>query len=284
MINNNHLRSWLLTLTCLLAYNAPLSAAGADGSPGISEVREKLLDAADTEKGGDYVRSRFLKIVKQPFANNDTRKKLLLIGDSHAQDFYNAVLEQGALQNYQIRTRYVPTRCQMYLGNEDVSGFVSKKDRKLCDSSDTLAAIKREVLPQADVVILAAKWSEWSAKRLPESLKNLQLQAEQQLVVIGRKSFGGVKVRKYLRLSADKLRNYRNPVDTHQQPINKLMRNTLPDTQFVDMQKVLCDNDKTCPLFTEQLELISFDGGHLTKAGAVFAGKRLFERSLLKDL
>ena len=43
-----------------------------------------------------------------------------------------------------------------------------------------------------------------------------------------------------------------------------------------------CDNNYNCGIFTNNVELISYDGGHLTKKGAKFLGEQLFDNENLK--
>jgi len=81
-----------------------------------SDTRADILRASNKEKMGHYVRSRFFERMKKPFTDNDKRKKMLIIGDSHAQDFYNAMLENNMDQRYQISTRRIPAICGLYLG------------------------------------------------------------------------------------------------------------------------------------------------------------------------
>lgn len=270
------LSTLLLSSLVALAIINPVNAAS------IKDIRAQMLKASNTKAGGAYVRTRFLQLVKKPFDANDSRKKLLLIGDSHAQDFLNTVLENGYLNQYQIRTRYIPTRCQMYLGNENVSQFVDKKDSKLCAESDHLSAMKAQIA-EADSVILAANWRQWSAQRLPQTIKNLRLKPSQKLAVVGRKSFGRINVRTYMRMAESDLRKLRNKVDAHQEGINQTMRQTISSKVFVDMQKTICGADNSCPVFTPDLKLLSFDGGHFTKDGAKYAGKLLFQNTVLKN-
>ena len=54
-----------------------------------------------------------------------------------------------------------------------------------------------------------------------------------------------------------------------------------PGVTFVDIPRALCDTQTACPVFTPDARLISYDGHHLTPAGARFAGARLFARSPL---
>lgn len=246
-----------------------------------ADFRSDMLKAADPKASGEYVRARFLKQMKKPFAAADSRPKAILVGDSHAQDFYNAILESGSMSGYQLSTRYIPTVCQMYLGAEDISSFRDPRHASICAGSDTLEQAKAQIA-QADVVILAANWKEWSAQRLPESIKNLGLKPEQKLVVIGRKSYGKLNIRKYARLPESQLKTLRNDVDGPQLKINNILKASIPANVLVDQHQLICGGGNDCPVFTGDLGLITFDGGHFTPQGAKYVGDILFNTPQLR--
>ena len=248
-----------------------------------SDARADILQAADKEKNGEYVRSRFFDQVKKPFIPSDKRIKMLIIGDSHAQDFYNAMLENNLTQRYQISTRRIPAICGLYLGPENISSLIEKKHVSICKKADTLA-IAMPQIKQADVVIIAANWKLWSAQRLSATVQNLQIKAPQKLFVVGRKSFGKINLRSYLRLSDKELIKLRNPVYGVQRKINQTMKKTLPKGMLVNIQALICKSENDCPLFTPQVKLISFDGGHLTKQGARYVGRVLLQNTPLNQL
>jgi len=264
-----------LLLLCISLLMGLAAAARAD-------FRQDMLEAADTAKSGAYVRDRFLAEMKKPFTA-DGGRKLILVGDSHAQDFYNAIREAGALSQYQIVTRYIPTVCQMYLGPEDVAPFRRAEAAAICRDADTLAQARAQI-GEADVVILAGNWRRWAAERLPQSIRNLGLGPHQQLIVLGRKSFGKPDIRRYLRMPESELRNLHNRVDADQVAINQLMRSQFSPDVYVDQQALLCGREADCPVFTPDLRLISFDGGHFTPQGAAHAGRLLFSQPPLKGL
>ncbi len=241
-----------------------------------SDTQTDILQASDKAKSGEYVRQRFFNRMKKPFIPDDQRKKMLIIGDSHAQDFYNSLLENNINQRYQISTRRIPAICGIYLGSENISGLIERKHVPICQKADTLD-IAMPQIKQADVVILAANWKLWSAQRLPTTIKNLQIKASQKLFVVGRKDFGKVNLRKYLRLSDIQLRQFRNPVYGVQREINQTIKQSLPEEVFVNIQALICQSEKDCPLFTPQTKLISFDGGHLTPEGAHYVGRILLQ-------
>ena len=268
----------LLTLLLLVLVHTLLLAPVA-----AETVQQSLLKVADQKTSGEYVRKRFVSLLKKEFESNKTgKKKMLVIGDSHAQDFINMVFENNQFKHYQIQTRHIPTRCQPLLGN-NIQALIAKKDQAFCAKADSLAKAKAHIAT-ADVIILVANWTMKSAKQLPNTLKNLQLNPQQKIFVVGRKSFGKVAIRSYLRQSEQSLRNLRNPVDAQQQAINDLMKSSLASQMFVDIQTLICDTSNTCRVFTSDLQLISFDGGHLTPAGARYLGQQLFQKSLLKNL
>lgn len=269
---------WKLLCLCCLSWASWVfvPAVAAD------EVRDALLQAADTEANGEYTRSRFLKIMRQDFDSSDERPKLLLIGDSHAQDFLNSVLENNYLQNYQLRTRYIPFRCQVFL-SEKGQQQILPKDESLCAKSDSLQQAQAQIA-EADVVILAARWKSWAVDLLPETLENLQLKPAQRLLVVGKKTFGKVRLRKYLRMSKQQLQAVANPLSAEDVALNQRMQQMLGDKVFVDQQRLICGAGDSCRLFTDELKLISYDGGHLTPAGAQYAGEKIFSHPALSDL
>ncbi len=248
-----------------------------------SNARIDILQASNKEKSGEYVRQRFLKLIKRPFDPNDKRKKILIIGDSHAQDFYNALAENNIEQHYQISTRRIPAICGIYLGPENIHPFIEKKHIPNCQKSDTLADAMPQIR-QADVVILAANWKLWSAQRLPITLQNLHIMTPQKLFILGRKNFGKLNLRKYLRLSDNELKQLRNPVHGIQREVNQTMRQVLPKGVFVDIHALICKSENDCPLFTPEARLISFDGGHLTQQGARYVGRILLQNPPLNQL
>jgi hypothetical protein len=245
-------------------------------------IHENLLKASNNKANGKYMRSRFLLLMKVPFDNSDHRKKALIIGDSYAQDFYNSTFEGHYLKNYQIRTRYIPVRCQIFLGNPSKRA-IDSRDNSFCNKADSLSKAKQQI-SEADLVVFAGSWKEWSAKYLPQTIKNLALKAKQKLIVIGKKSYGRVAIEKYLKMPASDLKTLRNTVDAGQTKTNNILKNSLDENVFIDQHEMVCGKQETCPLFTDKMELISFDGGHLTKEGARYIGRILFQNPILKNL
>ena len=258
-------------------------------NPVVAEIKasvKKVIIKNTQDNNSEYVRKRFLQLMKKPFIDEDKnkkqQKKILIIGDSHAQDLLNAIVENNYLALTQIRTRYIPTRCQIYLGEDNNEKWLNT-DKQLCEKSDSLELAKKQI-NDADVIILAAFWRKWAAELLSKTIKNINLRSDQSIFIIGRRSFRKVDSNRLHNLNQSELKQLRNAVDENQLDINTIMQNTLDKKIFVDVHTLICVDVATCPAFTDNAKLISFDGGHLSQDGARYIGRELFQKSQLKQL
>lgn len=251
-----------------------------------SSVRENLISASNIKSSGEYTFSHCRPIQGEPFAAKPGKKKALIIGDSHACDFLNSVLENGYLQDYQIRLRFIPYRCQTVFGT-NAERFIDRKDRAFCDNpnrADTLENAQQQA-QEADLVIFASRWKPNIARALPTTIRDMGLKPSQNVVVIGSKFFGKMSIRKYLHMEDSELKQLRNEVGTASQKVNDMLEKGLGNgIVFVDQHELVCGEATTCPVFTDDMHLISYDGRHLTRAGARYVGKVLFEKSELGQM
>lgn len=230
-----------------------------------------------------YVNARFSAALNKPFDPADPRPKLLLIGDSQAKDFLNSVQEHGYFNRYQVSTRHISSMCQIFLGNSKNSGVIERL-REPCQKADNL----ERILPQtaeADVVILSGLWRQWAIKQLPRTIRNLRLRPSQTLVVVGRKSYSPVTISRYKSMPIAKRVKQRSRIDRRFLAVNADMSGWLTPMRFIDQYSLICGvGSRNCPIFTPQGEFITFDGGHLTKAGARYFGRLLLQSSALKEI
>ncbi len=244
---------------------------------------------SDLEKHGNraYVGNAFMALaIKRNFSNriSTLNRRIALVGDSFAQDFYNMIIEGKHLINYEFCVYFIVFHCQIYLGNEDRGRFLKPGERQSCKNAyDIKYALP--IIRQANIVILASRWKEWSAQRLPTTIQFLNLTKNQQLFILGTKNFGSVNPKFYV----DKSNKYR--IKQYQYPaieaekINNLLEKTLNRTIFVNVQKMICTGlNQTCPIFTPKGKLISYDGLHLTKYGAIYIGDIIFNNKPLNKL
>lgn len=271
--------AWLLASMVILFTSAVMAASPS--------ARDNLLGAADSKASGEYAFSQCRALQGKPFDTSSQKKKALIVGDSYACDFLNSVLENGYLQDYQIGVRFIPYNCQTVAGDK-AAQFIDAKDRAFCAKPERADSLERAQgqMQEADLVIFASRWKPEIAQELPQTIRQLGLKPQQKVVVVGNKFFGKITVRQYLRMPANELKALQNEVDSAEaQTINaKLAKQLGKEVVFVDPHVLLCGDDTSCPVFTDDLNLISYDGRHLTKDGARYVGKVLFQRSGLGQM
>ena len=269
---------WIwITLIALLATSSTVFATSKSLHISLAKATNKQLSNA-------YAFKKCRDLQAKPFNKKSKKKKVIIIGDSQGCDFLNSALENGYLKNYQIQFHFIPYPCQTVPG-EYISRYIKPKHRRFCTTTgrtDTLKLVKKQI-PEANLIIYASLWKPQVAEKLPKIINYLHVKKNQRLIVIGNKFFGNMSIQDYFHMSNKELRSLRNNVGTKTLEINKILKRRLHGRiTFIDPHKLVCGNHSTsCPIFTNNLQLISYDGRHLTKAGARYVGKILFQKSVL---
>lgn len=251
-----------------------------------STVRTNLIKAANTKVSGDYTFSQCRTLRKKPFDEESGKKKILIVGDSQSCDFLNGIIENNYLKNYQISMRFIPYKCQTIVGDSSPY-YIKPQDRKFCQDPVHADSLERSLvaIKKADLVIYVSRWKAEIAKHLPQSIKQLALGENQKMIVIGSKFFGKISINRYIHMADNELITLRNDVGTVSKDVNTILENGLSKgVEFIDQHELICDDSTTCPVFTRDLHLISYDGRHLTKDGARYVGKVLFQKSGLRHM
>ncbi|CAA6824610.1 MAG: Unknown protein [uncultured Thiotrichaceae bacterium] len=250
-------------------------------------VHRDLIKAADKQSSNSYAFKKCRNLQSKPFNPASKKKKAIIVGDSQGCDFLNGVLENGYLSNYQIAFRFIPYPCQLVPG-ENRSKYIRPQDHQLCsprnERTDNLEEAKKQI-EQADLVIMAALWKPEVSQKLPKVIRYLNLKQRQKLIVVGNKFFGKMSIHDYIHMPRQEIKTLRNEVGTTSLHINATLKTKVKkQAVFVDPHQLVCGDNTTCPVFTDRLQLISYDGRHLTKAGARYIGKILFQQSPLKKI
>jgi len=268
-----------------------LGCIGLNGIP--SRFTEDDLDLlVSLQERTRYVVERHDHLKEINYFDSEKKPHVLLLGDSHSEDFINMIAEAGLLSNAEIRVRYIPTVCQIYLGKEEGLNFIEEKYRATCIKnvySKNLYLDIQSLVRDANIVIFSAAWQEWAARRLPETIKNLHIPDSARVIVLDRKNFG-TSIRKYayLGLSLQEKTALRNRSADDVISTNEILRTgmkSMPDIEFIDLYELICGaGSLTCPVFSPEGRLLSHDGSHLTQAGAVWIGERLKQHPVFKTL
>jgi peptidoglycan/LPS O-acetylase OafA/YrhL len=200
------------------------------------EVHRHWLSVAPHEFG-NYVKGKYItQILNRPFQAD--LPKLLIIGDSFSQDFYNVIRENNAFSDYSISGIYIPTECQIYLGDEDISSLQKGQNAYLCDDPQKMIALRSHVAA-SDVVLIAFRWREWAIERLEQTLEHLALSNNQKLILITNKSFED-NPRRHLSVAEVELPDLRFPVYPGLIERNSRLASAVPpETLIVDIPEFI---------------------------------------------
>jgi peptidoglycan/LPS O-acetylase OafA/YrhL len=241
-----------------------------NGFVGRYPEADRALLMSDPEEIGRYVSARF-NDMDQEFDTRSAKSKLLVVGDSFGKDFVNMVGENHLLQNYQLRTFYIPFACQI---------VVPAPDTAFCRKQSVLNPIVQRRVRMANVIVLASDWLPNTATQLKTAVHALALRPDQKLIILGTKRLSPLRLLTYLKLPLAQRLTLR--VRVERRKANDIIQQAFPD-KFVDFFGRICPHD-LCPVFAPNGKIISFDGSHLTPDGARYAGKILFENQILKGL
>ncbi len=232
---------------------------------------------------GEYVVRRFGELSNAEFDEADPRPKLLIVGDSYAQDLVNAIFEGDLGGRVQVVTRQASNVCgNLFVPHQAFAAHIPANLTDVCAKmrlyeDENLRARMR----QADAVWFAGSWLDWHVPYLAVSLSNARELTGRPVLVFGRKSLGAVSPRTLVKMSERERLHLRNAVSDWQADMNTAMKAVVPADAFVDVQAILCgDAVASCAPFTKDGRLITYDGAHLTPDGARLYGEGLMQNAL----
>ncbi len=276
------LRRLLQTVVLLfIVLNASAFAfVKTDGFAGRYPEHDRFLVTLNTSEQGKYVHRRFAQRELKPFIADD-RIKLFVVGDSYGEDIVNALYEAGISERLQISTHKITKQCGNLLVGSTLSSMVDPVHWPNCVRRGWYESNEvRQLLAEADAIWLVSSWLDWQVPFLPETLKNIQAASNARTLVFGKKNFGKIDVELLLRTNLDdrmKLQNTVRPI------LNASIEKMISSDSYVDVQALICGQNWACPLFDADAALLSYDGTHLTKAGAKFLGDRLTTHPLVVE-
>lgn len=190
------------------------------------------------------------------------QNKMLIIGNSFARDFYNALEEQGVLNDYEV----------IYLDNYYKD---TKSSRLLMKSADIITWVSSSGL--ANTLI-----SPQVLKTNAMILKNeLTKYSNGNYYYIGTKNFGfNNNFIKHMDWN-DSL-NYMVKINPSNILADKIESEVFSD-RYISLLSLLKNGNKI-RVFTEKHQFISFDTEHTTKAGAIYLGEKILSSTPLRKL
>lgn len=250
----------------------------------FTKEKFELINALDSDIYKNFLFKHLYdnEISKKKYINN-AKPKILVVGDSYAADFMNMMISNRQLTDYQVRTLYIPARCQFYMGDNDYLMFLDKKDEALCENAQEKLSFLKRNLGAFDHIIFVFNWKPWAVDHIKKSIETLNDKVNKRLIFIGTKQFV-VNKREILSHDIETLRTLTSPRVESTIKLNKSLAKLVEPHIFIDQDEIFCGGNNQCPLFTENVMPISVDGSHLTRDGASYLGKILFATIELSKL
>lgn len=197
------------------------------------------------------------------YSKSVSNKKILLIGDSYAQDFSNILSRVSDLKNIKLATFHISVEC----GNLYKTNF---KHPQKCEYSNNYYSNELvEAIEVSDIIILSSMWTSDVLEHLQQSINNISRISSADLYLVNRKDFGNFSLRNLLRLSEGEVLNFKNKPSDEVLLINKKIK-SLQNIFKIDLFNIFCP-DNECIIFNEEKKLITHDGGHLTEEGVNYS-------------
>jgi peptidoglycan/LPS O-acetylase OafA/YrhL len=234
----------------------------------------KYIDVDRTGEGpfATYVTNKFNSLQGKPFSNDDNQKRLLIIGDSYAQDFCNILNEGGLLEGIDVSTHYVPENC-------DIRQHIASQDIALCQNFIRIGNEKLDKrLAQADFIIVASSWDKFTTSQLKNLHTELKKRTHAKLFIVGKKSFYTLRIVDIIAATDKNTLVSMKKGSPHEYDNVKHAREVMrQNNNYLDLHRIVCGDTEKCPVTNPDGYLISYDGCHLSKEGATYIGKLLIK-------
>ncbi|WP_085630171.1 acyltransferase family protein [Pseudomonas sp. R16(2017)] len=236
---------------------------------------ESMEVLAFTKERGEFVWELANQLSLKEF-NRGPGRKVLVIGDSMAGDFLNVIRDTPYYEKNDFSFYRIEHACGNLYLEENFIDKVEKDYQQLCLNGNWYNNPEvKKLLAEADRVVLVSVWVPWQIELLDKSIKNLERDfGPGKFFVVGRKTFGPIDLLKLSSLSFSQRLAYRTSPDAGISYINRLLSSKVRNDQFLDLVTGICEANQ-CPLFDLNGMLMSYDGSHLTPAGAKYLAEKL---------
>ena len=122
-------------------------------------------------------------------------------------------------------------------------------------------------LRDAELVLLASAWTEYATSQMDELVAAVEAETDAPVLVVGRKHFGRIDLEVLMEYSDEEFLATRQENASHLELLGQVPEEVRE--KYLDLHRLLCGAQPSCPISTPEGQLISYDGGHLTKEGAI---------------
>ena len=223
---------------------------------------------------------------KETNFDNSKRKKVLLVGNSHAVDFFRVLnsakiygnIDFGLVSQNRNTDNYQVSCFYKFLVNQD----------KRCGGKGIVFNDLEAKMKKAEIIILATRWLDSDFKVLKQLVHILKNDFKKSVLIVGNafeQKEKPIAIREFIKVhqthpKVEQLNDLRKKVfiNGRHDKIDKIDAKLLEvagdmNVPFVEKKDLFCDfSARECRLFTDEGFLILWDYGHLTVNGSRYVG------------
>ncbi|WP_175491652.1 acyltransferase family protein [Onishia taeanensis] len=247
----------------------------------IANIEEKRIDTWKYVRGPGSPG-------QQPF--NDTEKSnVLVIGDSHAKDYFNVLyLSEEIRESIEPRMLTMDEACiYMFAINKSPQPQERQPEGRCENMVDNFFDDNR--VQSADVILYSTQWQSSALQYIDQFIASLRDVTDAELVIMGRAAqFRPVPdlIADFGRLSGADVKLWESrqtDIDDLNEEVQRAAERN--GVEYFDKLPLSCNVARQrCDVIDEKGRLLYLDGHHLSLEGAHFMGRKVAESSLLKLL
>ncbi|MDC1330435.1 acyltransferase, partial [Pelagibacteraceae bacterium] len=238
-----------------------------------------------------YIKERrfFEKKIGTPAFKINSKKNVLIVGNSHGQDLFHSIyLNKNLFPDYQFSKITIDNLfCfEEFLDNNKICGiYASKKIQNIFNLSNIILIAPSygendKIFQKMDKIILQLKKSKKKVilvSQMPNFyFENNRTSIDQFYFTNNRMP----NTSELSKLEREKFKLVPSSVDKIDHILNVIAKRN--NIEFLNRKNLICKiHDQTCFILTDNDEKINIDSDHLSIAGAKFIGNRIFDLNWL---
>jgi peptidoglycan/LPS O-acetylase OafA/YrhL len=262
----------LVAVTCAVAWSAWYSGGWLWRYP--PEAAKGL--SVTNSMSNRYVHAR-KDALDMDFAGNG-KPKVLIVGDSMAGDFVNALVEAHLDEELDLRTTsWIAFPC-LPLPTLSEQAMRSVIGAATDDCSSQLRNVRRVTETRSpEVVVLAGLWTQWSVREIAPTIRYFTGAGVGKVIVVGIKTTidDPVRMLAHVAWTSPRIGDVTVAAQPRSITLNaqvKAATLAAEHADFLDPMEFLCPQAK-CTIISKDLELLYFDLNHLRPLGALKFGQ-----------
>ena len=217
-----------------------------------------------------------------PSFRDKSKKNLLIIGNSHGRDLFNALkLNETLFLDYEFSILDTKISCLKYINQN-----------KLCDVS--LSKLQENILKESNIILISSRYDDEDLLELKNIVQKLSSSDKKIILTSNRPEFyfssNYMTIVDEFFVQNGRLPNndeilklkkkYFLSIDPELKRKNILIEKIAKDHQinYINTKELICsDQEKTCEFLTDKKSKIIFDTSHFTREGAKYLGTKIQE-------